>query len=81
MRIACVKLNVTQTTASDVYFDESDFNDDGVYRSDKNYDGPHLKFPLIKKDVVLLIDVFRKKKVSTTWFSSLKYNFIQKISI
>ncbi|XP_012155630.1 serine/threonine-protein phosphatase rdgC isoform X3 [Ceratitis capitata] len=48
--------------ASDVYFDESDFNEDGEYRSDKNYDGPHLKFPLIKKDVVTLIDVFRKKK-------------------
>ncbi|XP_029406562.2 serine/threonine-protein phosphatase rdgC isoform X2 [Bactrocera dorsalis] len=39
-----------------------DFNEDGEYRSDKNYDGPHLKFPLIKKDVVTLIDVFRKKK-------------------
>lgn len=64
LRIACVQLNVTPTTASDVYFDESDFNEDGEYRSDKNYDGPHLKFPLIKKDVVTLIDVFRKKKVS-----------------
>ncbi|XP_017488665.1 PREDICTED: serine/threonine-protein phosphatase rdgC-like, partial [Rhagoletis zephyria] len=48
--------------ASDVYFDESDFNEDGEYRSDKNYDGPHIKFPLIKKDIVTLIDLFRKKK-------------------
>ncbi|XP_067643851.1 serine/threonine-protein phosphatase rdgC isoform X2 [Eurosta solidaginis] len=39
-----------------------DFNEDGEYRSDKNYDGPHIKFPLIKKDVVTLIDLFRKKK-------------------
>ncbi|CAD7005592.1 unnamed protein product [Ceratitis capitata] len=65
----CVKRNVDEHVksekterTSDVYFDESDFNEDGEYRSDKNYDGPHLKFPLIKKDVVTLIDVFRKKK-------------------
>ncbi|XP_053953254.1 serine/threonine-protein phosphatase rdgC isoform X2 [Anastrepha ludens] len=39
-----------------------DFSEDGQYRSDKNYEGPHLKFPLTKKDVVTLIDLFRKKK-------------------
>lgn len=42
---------------SDDYGDQKDCDS-----SEKTYRGPHLKFPLEKKDVHTLIDLFRKKK-------------------
>ncbi|XP_055856872.1 serine/threonine-protein phosphatase rdgC isoform X1 [Episyrphus balteatus] len=46
------------------YSDESDDHGDqhDGNSSEKTYRGPHLKFPLEKKDVHTLIDLFRKKK-------------------
>ncbi|XP_055371815.1 serine/threonine-protein phosphatase rdgC isoform X7 [Condylostylus longicornis] len=44
------------------FADESDdLGEDGV-APEKSYRGPHLQFPLDKKDVHTLIDLFRKKK-------------------
>lgn len=53
------------------FSDESDeLVDEGLCGPEKTYRGPHIVFPLQKKDVDVLIDFFRKKKVSrldTVW--------------
>lgn len=47
------------------YSDESDDVEEGLGLSgpDRGYRGPHLNFPLQRKDLDVLIDTFRKKKV------------------
>lgn len=54
------------TDALDSKFsDESDeLADEGISAPERAYRGPHLVFPLQKKDVDTLIELFRKKKVS-----------------
>lgn len=48
------------------FSDESDeLADEGITGPERTYRGPHLIFPLQKKDIDTLIDVFRKKKVTT----------------
>lgn len=37
--------------------------DEGITGPEKTYRGPHITFPLQKKDIDTLIDFFRKKKV------------------
>lgn len=46
------------------YVDESDdMADEGFQGPERTYRGPHITFPLEKKDIHTLIDLFRKKKV------------------
>lgn len=46
------------------FSDESDdMADEGITGPEKTYRGPHITFPLQKKDIDTLIDFFRKKKV------------------
>lgn len=46
------------------YSDESeDPGDEGITGPERTYRGPHLTFPLQKKDIEILINLFRKKKV------------------
>lgn len=48
------------------FSDESDeLADEGITGPERAYRGPHLAFPLQKKDIDTLIEVFRKKKVTT----------------
>lgn len=48
------------------FSEESDeLADEGISGPERAYRGPHIVFPLEKKDVVTLIDFFRKKKVCT----------------
>ncbi|CAD7081267.1 unnamed protein product [Hermetia illucens] len=45
------------------FSDESDdLSDEGICGPERSYRGPHLNFPLQKKDIDTLIDLFRKKK-------------------
>lgn len=47
------------------FSDESDeLADEGISGPERAYRGPHLVFPLQKKDIDTLIEVFRKKKVT-----------------
>ena len=39
-----------------------------------NYRGPHIDFPLQKKDLDVIIDLFRKKKVSLCSSITLTHN-------
>lgn len=54
------------TEAIDLKFsDESDdLADEGITGPERTYRGPHINFPLQKKDLDILIDLFRKKKVT-----------------
>lgn len=46
------------------FSDESDdLADEGITGPERGYRGPHLVFPLQKKDIDTLIELFRKKKV------------------
>lgn len=46
------------------FSDESDeMADEGISGPERAYRGPHLTFPLQKKDIDTLIELFRKKKV------------------
>lgn len=46
------------------FSDESDdLADEGISGPERGYRGPHLVFPLQKKDIDTLIELFRKKKV------------------
>lgn len=58
-----------QTGALDSKFsDESDeLADEGISGPERAYRGPHLVFPLQKKDIDTLIELFRKKKVWNTY--------------
>lgn len=48
------------------FSDESDdLADEGITGPERAYRGPHLLFPLQKKDIDTLIELFRKKKVRT----------------
>ncbi|KAG4066467.1 hypothetical protein HA402_007103 [Bradysia odoriphaga] len=45
------------------YSDESeDAGDEGITGPERTYRGPHMTFPLQKKDIDILINLFRKKK-------------------
>lgn len=47
------------------FSDESDdLAEEGITGPERTYRGPHVNFPLQKKDLEVLIDLFRKKKVS-----------------
>lgn len=49
------------------FSDESDdLADEGITAPERAYRGPHLVFPLQKKDIDTLIELFRKKKVART---------------
>lgn len=49
------------------FSDESeDGGDEGITGPERTYKGPHLTFPLQKKDIDILINLFRKKKVTTS---------------
>lgn len=48
--------------------DESDDSLDEVVVEPKSYKGPHLNFPLTKPDLDMLINLFRKRKVSSSFF-------------
>lgn len=49
------------------FSDESeDAGDEGITGPERAYKGPHLTFPLQKKDIDILINLFRKKKVTET---------------
>lgn len=58
------------TEAIDLKFsDESDdLADEGITGPERTYRGPHINFPLQKKDLDILIDLFRKKKVNKYYF-------------
>lgn len=46
------------------FSDESeDAGDEGITGPERTYRGPHITFPLQKKDIEILINLFRKKKV------------------
>lgn len=63
------------------FSDESDdLADEGISGPERAYRGPHLVFPLQKKDIDTLIELFRKKKVWSfqilSFFSNLtSFNF------
>lgn len=64
-----IHLNCLITDALDSKFsDESDdfLADEGISAPERAYRGPHLVFPLQKKDIDTLIELFRKKKVYRT---------------
>ncbi|XP_001663541.2 serine/threonine-protein phosphatase rdgC [Aedes aegypti] len=45
------------------FSDESDdLADEGICGPERSYQGPHIKFPLDKKELEVIIDLFRKKK-------------------
>ncbi|XP_053684509.1 serine/threonine-protein phosphatase rdgC [Sabethes cyaneus] len=45
------------------FSDESDdLADEGITAPERTYQGPHIKFPLDKKELDVIIDLFRKKK-------------------
>lgn len=45
------------------FSDESDdLADEGICGPERSYQGPHIKFPLDKKELDVIIDLFRKKK-------------------
>ncbi len=47
------------------FSDESeDAGDEGITGPERTYKGPHMTFPLQKKDIDILINLFRKKKVT-----------------
>ncbi|XP_058834383.1 serine/threonine-protein phosphatase rdgC isoform X2 [Topomyia yanbarensis] len=54
----------SSSTALDFKFsDESDdLADEGITGPERGYQGPHIKFPLDKKELEVIIDLFRKKK-------------------
>ncbi|XP_058465833.1 serine/threonine-protein phosphatase rdgC [Malaya genurostris] len=54
----------SSTEALDFKFsDESDdLADEGITGPERGYQGPHIKFPLDKKELEVIIDLFRKKK-------------------
>lgn len=70
------------TEAIDLKFsDESDdLADEGITGPERTYRGPHINFPLQKKDLDILIDLFRKKKVIYSYFISTLYDFYNKIN-
>lgn len=46
------------------FSDESDeLAEEGITGPERTYRGPHITFPLQKKDIDTLIEFFRKKKV------------------
>lgn len=46
------------------FSDESDdLAEEGISGPERTYRGPHINFPIQKKDLDILIDLFRKKKV------------------
>lgn len=50
--------------------DESDeVEEEGMEHVDRGYRGLHLTFPLKRSDLQLLIDMFRKRKVSAILYS------------
>lgn len=57
--------SVCLTDALDSKFsDESDeLAEEGITGPERTYRGPHITFPLQKKDIDTLIEFFRKKKV------------------
>ncbi|XP_062711459.1 serine/threonine-protein phosphatase rdgC isoform X2 [Aedes albopictus] len=54
----------SSSTALDMKFsDESDdLAEEGITGPERSYQGPHIKFPLDKKELEVIIDLFRKKK-------------------
>lgn len=59
------------------FSDESDdLADEGITGPERAYRGPHLVFPLQKKDIDTLIELFRKKKVIATKHIILIYTSI-----
>lgn len=57
--------------------DESDdLEDEGAQNVEKCYKGIHLNFPMKRQDLDLLIDSFRKKKVSNTIFQGSCIYFV-----
>nr|XP_029730879.1 serine/threonine-protein phosphatase rdgC-like [Aedes albopictus] len=54
----------SSTEALDMKFsDESDdLAEEGITGPERSYQGPHIKFPLDKKELEVIIDLFRKKK-------------------
>lgn len=57
------------------FSDESDELEEGICGPEKAYRGPHINFPLQKKDIDTLIDFFRKKKVYI-YLINIKYKII-----
>lgn len=57
------------------FSDESeDAGDEGITGPERTYKGPHMTFPLQKKDIDILINLFRKKKVTEP--KSVIYNHL-----
>ncbi|XP_077292785.1 retinal degeneration C [Arctopsyche grandis] len=56
------KATGSSATSRSSSIDESEEADEEGVVSDKGYRGPHLNFPLQRKDLDLLIETFRKKK-------------------
>lgn len=54
------------TDALDLKFsDESDdLAEEGLTGPERTYRGPHINFPMQRKDLDVIIDLFRKKKVN-----------------
>lgn len=82
---ACLSLSLTPckisfitfdfTDAMDLRFsDESEEPDEDGAQPEKGYKGPHLNFPLQRKDLDSLIETFRKKKVRNSCIFSKKYS-------
>lgn len=45
------------------FSDESDdLADEGITGPERTYRGPHIVFPLVKRDLEIIIELFRKKK-------------------
>lgn len=59
---ACSRFHIDALDSK--FSDESDdLADEGISGPERAYRGPHLVFPLQKKDIDTLIELFRKKKV------------------
>lgn len=82
MLIKKLSLKFLITDNIDLRFsDESDdFTDEYITSNERTYRGPHLTFPLQKKEINTLIDLFRKKKVSINGTKFIPYP-INKLSI
>lgn len=59
------KCDLTDALDSKFSDESDDLADEGITGPERAYRGPHLLFPLQKKDIDTLIELFRKKKVRT----------------
>lgn len=57
------RIDALDSKYSDESDDQTEEQHDGIAGPERKYRGPHIVFPLQKKDIDTLIEFFRKKKV------------------